>query len=64
MQLLSFYKINLLGICLQVKLKISLIYELLLFVNGDVVQGGEVEEDEDMEEDEDIGELGKLGVIK
>lgn len=64
MQLLSFYKINLLGICLQVKLKISLIYELLLFVNGDVVQGGEVEGDEDMEEDEDIGELGKLGVIK
>lgn len=60
----SFHKINLLGIRLQAKLKISLTYEPPPSANGDAAQGGEAEEDEDMEEDEDIGEPGKPGVTK
>lgn len=60
----SFHKINLLGIRLQAKLKISLTYEPPPSTNGDAAQGGEAEGDEDMEEDEDIGEPGKPGVTK
>ena len=60
----SFHKINLLGIRLQAKLKISLTYEPPPSANGDAAQGGEAEGDEDMEEDEDIGEPGKPGVTK
>lgn len=61
--MLSLHKINLLGIRLQAKLKISLTYEPPPSAKGDA-QGGEAEGDEEMEEDEEIGEPGKPGATK
>jgi len=54
---------NLLGICLQAKLKISLTYEPPPSAKGEA-QGGGAKEDEEMEEDEEIGKPGKPGTKK
>ena len=62
--MLSLHKINLLGIRLQAKLKISLTYEPPPSAKGDAAQGGEAQGDEYMEEDEETGEPGKPGVTK